>query len=214
MRRSIAVRSYHSRVDPPSFPKRDPALAEFWDLRYAAGFAPWDAGRVPEPLRDFAAAATRPRSVLGPGCGSAWDVRFLAERGWSVLGIDFSHEAVAAARAIVGEHVNRVRYADFFAPIAEAPFAVVYERAFLCALPRRRWREWGARMVELVEPGSLLAGFFFFDAGSRGPPYPLNAPCELAELLEPAFERIEDAPVPDSIDVFRGKERWQVWVRR
>ena len=141
-------------------------------------------------------------------------MRFLAERGWGVLGIDFSHEAIAAARAIVAEHVNRVRYADFFAPIAESPFEVVYERAFLCALPRRHWRAWGTRIAELVEPGGVLAGFFFFDAGERGPPYPLNAPYELAELLEPAFEQIEDAAVPDSIDVFKGKERWQVWQRR
>ncbi len=214
MRRSIAVRGYHSRLDPPSFPKRDPALAEFWDLRYAAGFAPWDAGRVPAQLREFVAAATRPRSVLVPGCGSAWDVRFLAESGWDVLGIDFSHEAVAAARAIVGEHVNRVRYADFFAPLSEAPFEVVYERAFLCALPRRLWSAWGTRIAEVVEPGGVLVGFFYFDSGERGPPYPLNAPYELAELLQPAFERIEDATVPDSIEVFRGKERWQGWRRR
>jgi len=201
-------------VSTPEFPKRDPAGAEFWDLRYQARFAPWDAGRVPLQLQAFVAGASRPRTVLVPGCGSAWDVRFLAEQGWKVLGIDFSHEALAAARAILGEHVNRVRYGDFFAPVKEAPFEVVYERAFLCALPRKRWRDWGARVAELVEPGGVLAGFFFFDAGERGPPFPLNAPYELAELLEPAFEPVEDQAVPDSIPVFAGKERWQVWRRR
>jgi SAM-dependent methyltransferase len=151
--------------------------------------------------------------VLVPGCGSAWDVRFLAESGWHVLGLDFSHAALAAARPILGEHVNRVRHGDVFAPIAEAPFEVVYERAFLCALPRRLWIDWGRRMAKLVVPGGVLAGFFYFDAGDRGPPFPLHAPSELAELLAPAFTRLDDAPVPDSIDVFRGKERWQVWVR-
>ena len=201
-------------MSTPEFPKRDPAGAEFWDLRYQARFAPWDAGRVPAQLQAFVGAAARPRTVLVPGCGSAWDVRFLAESGWKVLGLDFSHEALAAARAILGEHVNRVRYGDVFAPIAEAPFEVVYERAFLCALPRKRWRDWGARMAGLVEPGGVLAGFFYFDAGERGPPFPLHAPYELAELLEPAFEQVVDEPVPDSIPVFAGKERWQVWRRR
>jgi SAM-dependent methyltransferase len=201
-------------VSTPTFPKRDPADAGFWDLRYQARFAPWDAGRVPAQLREFVLRASRPRSVLVPGCGSAWDVRFLAESGWQVVGIDFSHEALAAARAIAGEHVNRIRYGDFFAPIAEAPFEVVYERAFLCALPKRLWGDWGRRMAELVEPGGVLAGFFYFDAGERGPPFPLHAPFELAELLEPAFERIEDEPVPDSIEVFKNKERWQIWRRR
>jgi SAM-dependent methyltransferase len=201
-------------METPSFPKRDPGDADFWDLRYQARFAPWDAGRVPLQLQAFVASATRPRSVLVPGCGSAWDVLWFAEHGWRVLGLDFSHEALAAARAILGPHVNKVRYGDVFAPIAEGPFEVVYERAFLCALPRRRWSDWGRRMAELTEPGGVLAGFFYFDAGDRGPPFPLHAPYELSELLEPAFERIEDAAVPDSIDVFKGKERWQVWQRR
>ena len=200
-------------MSTPSFPKRDPAEAEFWDLRYEAHFAPWDAGRVPSQLRERVAAATRPGSVLVPGCGSAWDVRFLADGGWNVLGIDFSHEALAAARPILGKHVHRVRFGDFFAPVAEAPFEMVYERAFLCALPRRLWADWGKRMAELVQSGGTLAGFFYFDTGDHGPPFPLHAQSELAGLLEPAFERIEDAPVPDSIDVFRGKERWQVWRR-
>ena len=197
---------------PPEFPRRDPADPEFWDLRYDAGFAPWDAGKVPAQLDAFARRA--PGRVLVPGCGSAWDVRCFAERGWNVLGIDFSPEAVARARAILGPFGDRVRRADFFAPIAEAPFDVVYERALLCALPRRLWSAWGAREAELVRPGGTLAGFFYFDDGERGPPFPLHSQPELDALLEPAFERLEDAPVPDSIEVFAGKERWQAWKRR
>ena len=158
-----------------------------------------------------------------PGCGAARDVRFLADSGWDVLGIDFSHEALAAARAQLGAHVNRVRYGDVFAPIAEAPFEVVYERAFLCALPRRLWTSWGERVAALVEPGGTLAGYFYFDAGDRGPPhatldrgppFALHGQADLDALLVPAFERVEDAAVGDSVDVFKGKERWQEWRRR
>jgi SAM-dependent methyltransferase len=201
-------------VSTPEFPKRDPASAEFWDLRYDAGFAPWDAGGVPAQLRAYVACAARPRSVLVPGCGAAHEVRFFAESGWDVVGIDFSHEALARARALAGPHANRLRYGDFFAPIAGEPFEVVYERAFLCALPRRLWRPWAARVAELVEPGGTLAGYFFFDAAERGPPFGLRDPALLDELLGAAFERLEDAAVGDSIDVFRGKERWQEWKRR
>ena len=201
-------------MSSPTFPKRDPGEAEFWDLRYAAHFAPWDAGKVPAQLREFARAPRAERRVLVPGCGSAWDVRCLAENGWEVLGIDFSHEAIEAARAILGPFAGRARQADFFAPIPEAPFDVVYERAFLCALPRRSWREWGRRLAELVRPGGLLAGYFFFDAGERGPPFPLHSQDELDRLLAPAFDRVIDEAVPDSIPVFAGKERWQAWARR
>ena len=213
-RRSIAVRRYHSAVATPEFPQADPAGSDFWDLRYAANFAPWDAGRVPAQLAAFVTCASHPRSVLVPGCGAAHDVRFLAERGWDVLGIDFSHEALAAARVLLGPYVNRVRYGDFFAPIAEAPFEVVYERAFLCALPHRRWVDWGRRVADVVESGGVLAGYFYFDAGRHGPPFGLRGSEALEELLAPAFERVEDVAVGDSIAVFQGKERWQVWQRR
>ena len=201
-------------MNVPEFPKRDPAGAEFWDLRYRAGFAPWDAGRVPRQLRAFVDASPARRRVFVPGCGSAWDVRHLAERGWDVLGLDFSAEAVGAARATLGPYAQRIRDGDVFAPIAESPFDVVYERAFLCALPRRLWPAWGERMAELVRPGGVLAGFFYFDASERGPPFPLHGQAELDALLAPAFTRIEDSAVPDSIPVFAGKERWQVWERR
>lgn len=197
----------------PEFPKRDPAGAEFWDLRYGSSFAPWDAGRVPTQLREFVTRAQAPRRVLVPGCGSAWDVRLFAESGWPVVGIDFSRGALAEARAVLGPHAQCVREADFFEPLPEEPFDVVYERAFLCALPRRLWPPWGKRMAELVAPGGLLAGFFYFDAGERGPPFGLHSQAELDALLEPAFSQVEDCAVPDSIDVFKGKERWQAWQR-
>jgi len=200
-------------VDPPSFPRRDPADAEFWDLRYAADFTPWEAGRVPRQLRDFVVARPERASVLVPGCGSAHDVRFFAEQGWDVVGLDFSAEAVAAARPVLGPHAARVRQADVFAPIAEEPFDVVYERAFLCALPRRLWPAWGARMAGLVKPRGLLAGYFFIASGDRGPPFPLHVDAELRALLEPAFERVADEAVDDSLEVFAGHERWQLWRR-
>jgi SAM-dependent methyltransferase len=201
-------------VSEPSFPKRDPSGPEFWDLRYEARFAPWDAAGVPAQLRELVAREAAPKRVLVPGCGSAWDVRFLAESGWDVLGIDFSPAALAAAKPILGPWSHRVRRADFFEPIAGTPFEIAYERAFLCALPRRVWPAWAARIAELVEPGGRLAGFFFFGEGERGPPFPLASGEELAALLEPAFMRVEDAPVGDSIPVFAGKERWQVWRRQ
>jgi SAM-dependent methyltransferase len=201
-------------VATPEFPRRDPAEAGFWDIRYEARFAPWDAGKVPARLREFVATTGAPLRTLVPGCGSAWDVRFFAENGWDVAGLDFSAEAVTAAAAVLGPFADRVRQADVFAPIPCEPFQLVYERAFLCALPRRMWPDWSRRMGELVAPGGLLAGFFFFDAGDRGPPFPLHSQAELDGLLGATFDREDDRDVADSIPVFAGKERWQRWRRR
>jgi hypothetical protein len=58
----------------------------------------------------------------------------------------------------------------------------------------------------------MLGGFFYFDDSPKGPPFGI-APAELDALLSRDFERIEDAPITDSMPVFAGKERWQLWRR-
>ena len=92
---------------------------------------------------------------------------------------------------------------------------MVYERAFLCALPRPRWPDWARRMAELVRPGGELAGFFYMNDNERGPPFGVSYEM-LSALRGSAFELIENQPVPaaESLPVFEGREIWQVWKRR
>lgn len=199
----------------PNFPRHDPATAPFWDVRYREGFVPWDARRVPLQLRELIAREPPAGRVLVPGCGSGHDVRAFAQAGWSVEGVDFSPEALEAARPVLGPYADRVRLADFFGPEVRGPYPLVYERAFLCALPRALWKDWAARVADLVAPGGRLAGYFFIEPGvRRGPPFPLDSQAELQALLGESFEGLEERPVPDSLPVFAGRERWQVWRRR
>src|SRR5512132_4124103 len=95
----ISLRAMQAMSQPSKPPQQNPAAPEFWDQRFRDGVMPWDAGGPPRALRDFAAAYSGPRRVLIPGCGSAWEARYLAERGWDVTALDFSAAAVAAARA-------------------------------------------------------------------------------------------------------------------
>ena len=62
----------------------------------------------------------------------------------------------------------------------------------------------------IANSGGVIAGFFFFAETPRGPPYG-TTPDALDSLLAPNFRKIADEPVTGSIEVFRGKERWQVW---
>ncbi|HXE37559.1 MAG TPA: SAM-dependent methyltransferase, partial [Azonexus sp.] len=94
-----------------------------------------------------------------------------------------------------------------------APCALIYERAFLCALPRKLWADWGRRVAELLPSGARLAGYFYLCEQPKGPPFGILRE-ELDALLAPNFECVEDAAVSDSIPVFAGRERWQVWQRR
>lgn len=196
----------------PIFQSRDPSDQAFWSERFEQNFMPWDKGGVPAALQDFVARTAHEAVALIPGCGRAYEVAYLSEAGWEVTAIDFSAAAVAAARALLGRWAARVEQADFFTFTPAKPLDLIYERAFLCALPRPMRAGIAARWAALLPAGGLLAGFFYFDGAPKGPPFGI-APDELDALLTPYFERIEDLPATDSIPAFEGKERWQVWRR-
>jgi SAM-dependent methyltransferase len=200
-------------ADIPDFASRDPLERRFWDERFDKGFTPWDRGGVPAALRRFILEAPAPMTALAPGAGSAYELRLMCEAGWDATAIDFSPVAVARAQALAGPWAGRVVEADFFAYQPPRPLDVVIEQAFLCALPRAHWPEVAARWERLLAPGGLLAGYFYFDDASKGPPFGI-ARAQLDALLAPGFACIADEAVEDSIPVFRGKERWMVWRRR
>jgi SAM-dependent methyltransferase len=194
------------------FASRDPLSPGFWDERFAQGFMPWDRGGVPAQLRQFIAASP-PLATLVPGCGTGYELAALCDAGWDATAIDFAPVAVANARSAVGQWSGRVIEADFFTYIPAAPLDLIYERAFLCAMPRAMWPQVAARWAALLTPGALLAGYFFFDDAVKGPPFGIDR-AALDALMAPSFDCIEDAAVTDSIPVFQGKERWMRWRRR
>ena len=200
------------------FSTRDAAQAEFWEERYAADFTPWDLGRAPVGLAEWAAAQPPGARVLIPGCGRAYEAAVLAHAGLAVTAIDIALQAVAAARAVLGEMQGvTLRQADFFAPLPGEPFELIYERAFACALPPRLWADWAARCAALLAPGGRLAGYFLIDEGvdpatRRGPPFAMCR-AELEALLAPHFALVEARATPDELAVLRG-QLWMTWMRR
>lgn len=193
-------------------PEQRPEHPDFWSKRFGAGTTPWDAGRVPAAFAQFIADQPAPLNTLIPGCGSGWEALHLAERGWPVTALDFSPAAVDAARGVLGDAPVNLVCDDFFTFTPAAPYQLIYERAFLCALPRKLWADWARRLADLLPAGALLAGFFFICDQAKGPPFGI-LPEQLDSLLAPNFVRIEDAAVDDSVSVFSGRERWQVWRR-
>jgi SAM-dependent methyltransferase len=193
---------------------QDSSQPEFWNTRYRDHATPWDAHGVPAELRAFATTLPATARILIPGCGSAHELLCLAETGADVLAIDFSPEAVELARRNAGPFADRIQCADFFQfdPGPRA-FDVVYERALLCALPRKLWARYAARMAALLGPGKQLVGLFFYDDDPRGPPFG-TSPEELHGLLDARFDLVEDRAAAESLAVFKDRERWQVWRRR
>jgi hypothetical protein len=201
-------------TSPPEFAKHDPATPEFWNVRFDANFTPWDQRGVPQCLRDYLLTHPQPQKVLIPGCGTANEVKHFLDCKWVPTAIDFSPAAVAQARAQLGAAASHVREDDFFGgAIRPGDFDVIYERAFLCALPRGLWEDWAKRVAELIPQSGRLIGFFFADDNPKGPPFGLQKG-ELEQLLSPAFTLFEKKIPPDSIPVFAGKESWQIWSRK
>lgn len=187
---------------------------EFWDERYRSRRMPWDFGGVPEALIEWLQKCERAGRALIPGCGSGYEVRAFAERGWSVLAVDFSPAAVERARAELGPLGDCVVLGDFFCDLlGETKFDVVYERTFLCALPPGTWPEYARRVASsLGEKGKLL-GFFYYGHEDEPPPYPLTE--DLAQSLFGAeFTLVVDQAATDSLPLYAGHERWQVWEKK
>lgn len=190
-----------------------PEHPDFWDKRFGAGTTPWNAGGVPQALMAYAADHPGQPRTLIPGCGHAWEADWLARRGWQITALDFSAAAIKAARLQLGRWPGQLVCGDFFSFTPPSTYELIYERAFLCALPRKLWQGYGRRMHELLAPGGRLIGFFFFGNEPKGPPFGI-APDALETLLAPWFVREDDQAVDDSIPIFAGRERWQVWQRK
>ncbi|MEN9868431.1 MAG: hypothetical protein RL748_4021 [Pseudomonadota bacterium] len=204
----------------PEFAESNCTTPAFWDERFAHNFVPWDKGAVPLQLQQFVASQSTSGRCLIPGCGQGWEVALLADAGWQVDAIDFSAAAVARAQTQlqqIGPWASCVRQADFFTLDQVEAYDVIYERAFLCALPVAQRQAIVQQWLRLLKPAARLAGFFYLDESAaasppKGPPFAI-ASQQLHDLLLPHFVCLQDDAVPDSIAVFAGKERWQVWQR-
>ena len=194
------------------FAQRDPLSPAFWDERFERRFTPWDRGAAPQALHDFVAANT-PMAALIPGCGAGHELVLLRNAGWNATAIDFSPAAVAAAKVVTGSHGQHVVQADFFTWEPPQTLQLIYEQAFLCAMPPAMWPQVAARWAQLLPAGALLAGYFFFDGRPKGPPFGIGRTA-LDALLQADFACEADEAVSDSIAVFAGRERWMVWRRR
>lgn len=192
--------------------------AQFWDERFAANFTPWDHGGVPIELKNFI-AQTAPCATLIPGCGFAHELTYFRSAGWRATAIDFSSTAVRQAQQMAPEWQAQILHADFFKFTPDQPLALIYERAFFCALPPARRADIVQRWAQLLTPQGLLAGYFFIEedesaeSAKKGPPFNITRQ-HLLDVMSEHFTLLDEQIAGQSIAVFQGKERWMVWQRR
>jgi methyl halide transferase len=197
-----------ARVDTP----------DFWDGLYAMGGDGWELGQPAPALVDFVEQTPPPRGrVAVLGCGRGHDARFLAARGYEVVGYDFSKAAVTAARALAQRDGVTVDFEqrDIFTLGREAAHAFdgVWEYTCYCAIDPARRPEYVRTVSAIVRPGGwLLACFFPLRTLTAGPPFPVSR-AEVRRRFAASF-RLERAQAPlRSVRARQGRE-WLVFARR
>ena len=190
---------------------------EFWEGLYATGGDAWELGQPAPPLQDFIETTPPPRGrVAVPGCGRGHDARFLARRGYDVVGFDFSPAAVTAARALAKRERVDVEFEqrDIFTLGREYAHAFdgVWEYTCFCAIDPARRDAYVRTMAAILKPGGwLLACFFPMRRIAAGPPFPVSQ-AEVQRRFGSRF-RVERAQPP--IRSARGRlgREWLVLAR-
>jgi SAM-dependent methyltransferase len=191
-----------------------PSDAAFWEHLYRDEEASWELGRAAPPLAMYF-AGHRPEGarVLVVGCGRGHEARMLAERGASVVAIDISTRAIAAARAATPDGASvEFRVHDLFVPLAER-FDLVVEHTCFCAIDPERRDEYVDRTADALVPGGRLVGLFYVHEKPGGPPHTTDEK-ELRARFGRRFviESLEDAE--GSALAREGQELLGEFVRR
>ena len=132
---------------------------------------PWDSGiPAPELVRVI---ATRPASrALDLGCGTGTNVRYLAEHGWQVTGIDFVPRAIVKAKRklrgldatlIVGD-VTRLETL----PLSD-PFDLVLDMGCFHSLAPEGMKRYASGLKPWTRPGALYLLYAFQPGPAPGP---------------------------------------------
>lgn len=94
----MTAHHHASHTHAPAHAEPDPDLspAEYWEQRYSGSERIWS-GKVNATMASVVAELA-PGTAIDLGCGEGGDVLWLAEQGWTALGLDISTVAVGRAR--------------------------------------------------------------------------------------------------------------------
>ena len=103
-----------------------------WNEHYATGDMRWDRSEPESVLVRLVEEGRVPRGrALDVGCGTGTNARYLASRGYRVLGVDIAPLAIEQAAAKVGDATDSIdlRHHDFLGDGLDAgAFDLVFDR--------------------------------------------------------------------------------------
>jgi len=140
-------------------------LAErLYERAYRRGRTPWDTGVTPPEVVDEV-TAMEPGRALDLGCGTGTNVLWLAQRGWTAVGVDFSPLAIESARRkadwtsgamFVEGDVTRLSELG-----VEGPFQLLLDIGCFHSVAVRRRNEYVREVARVARPGARVMIFAF-----------------------------------------------------
>lgn len=166
-----------------------------WNQRYEEQDTPWDKGGAHPVLLDMLTHGALSGRVLVPGCGTGHDVRELARRGLTVVGLDIAPLALERARAHDPAGSETYEPGDLFdLPAAlRGTFDGVFEHTCFCAIDPVLRPSYADAVAAALRPGGRLLAVFFADPDNDGggPPFGCTAD-ELDVLFAGRFRLLEE----------------------
>lgn len=146
---------------------------KYWSERYKLGLIGWDIGYPSLPLVQYLdQIENKSISLLIPGAGNAYEADYAFRNGFSnVHVLDISKEPLERFRLrfpdFPKENLHHQNFFNF-----SNTYDLILEQTFFCALDPSLREEYSQKMLQLLNPGGMLAGVLFdriFD--SEGPPF-------------------------------------------
>jgi SAM-dependent methyltransferase len=119
---------------------------------YWFGRTPWDTGITPPEVVSYV-ADHQPGRAIDLGCGTGTNAIYLAERGWQVLGVDFSQRAIRTARRKNRGSDLPIEFLQTDVTRLEGvrgPFNLALDIGCFHSLPLDRRRSYAHRLGQLV----------------------------------------------------------------
>lgn len=164
-----------------------------YERAYRRGRSPWDTGITPPEVVEAIEGpeALPPGRALDLGCGTGTNVRYLVERGWRAVGVDFSSRAIAEAR----RRSEGVAGAEFLegdvTRLAElgvrGPFDFVLDIGCFHSVPMRRRDAYVDAVAAVARPGARMM-IFAWGPAPRRPGRPRTRQAEILRRFAGAFE--------------------------
>lgn len=153
---------------------------------------PWDTGITPPEVVQYVRQRP-PGRAIDLGCGTGTNALYLAKHGWEVVGVDFSKQAINAARRKSRSSQMTVEFRQADVTRLEGiqgPFDLVLDIGCFHSLPVDRRRPYARRVTQLVAPGGTYLLYAWLPSeGDPANSHPSQD--EVKSLLGPQLEAVE-----------------------